>query len=75
MKRKDINYVISLLLLLSITITGLTGYLQSQLELRKFVPHRYFAYTTLSLAIAHVYLNSGKVWSHFRRKFKSGKQA
>jgi len=70
MKRKDINYIISLLLLLSVAVTGTTGYIQSQLDLRKFVPHRYFAYVTLSLAAIHVYLNAGKLWWHIRQKFK-----
>lgn len=70
MKRKDINYIISLLLLLSVAITGTTGYIQSQLDLRKFVPHRYFAYVTLSLAAIHIYLNAGKLWQHIHQKFK-----
>jgi len=69
MKREDINYAISFGLLLSIIITGVTGYIQSQLELRKFVPHRYFAYVTLSLAVVHVFLNAPKVWRYIRRKF------
>ena len=70
MKRKDINYIISLLLLVSICITGTTGYIQSQLDLRKFVPHRYFAYVTLSVAAIHIYLNAGKLWRHIHQKFK-----
>ena len=69
MKSEDFNYVISILLLLAIMITGILGYLQSQFDLRKFVPHRYFAYITLSLAALHVYLNGGKIWRYFRRKF------
>ncbi len=70
MKREDINYIISFLLLLSICITGTTGYIQSQLDLRKFVPHRYFAYTTLSLAAIHVYFNADRLWRYIRRKLK-----
>jgi len=70
MKRKDINYIISFALLVSVGITGITGYIQSQLDLRKFVPHRYFAYVTLSLVAIHVYLNAGKLWRHIRQKFK-----
>jgi hypothetical protein len=49
MKRVDINYIVSLLLLFSMVITGITSYIQSQLDLRKFVPHIYFAYITLVL--------------------------
>ncbi|MEE9371045.1 MAG: hypothetical protein V3W45_06200 [Sedimentisphaerales bacterium] len=70
MKRQDINYVVSCLLLLAICITGITGYIQSQLELRKFIPHRYFAYITLGLAAVHVYLNAGRLWRYIRSKFK-----
>ena len=70
MRREDINYAISLLLLASITVTGLTGYIQSQLELRRFIPHRYFAYITLSLAAVHLYLNTGKLWRYIRRRLK-----
>lgn len=70
MKRTDINYIVVVLLLFSIIITGLLGYIQSQLELRKFVPHRYFAYTTLCLTAVHIYLNAGKVWRYLIRKFK-----
>lgn len=75
MKRKGINYLISVLLLLSICITGITGYIQSQLELRKFVPHRYFAYITLSLSVVHIYFNAGKLWRYIRRKFKKKKKS
>jgi hypothetical protein len=70
MKREDISYIVGILLIFSITITGMLGYIQSQLELRKFVPHRYFAYTTLSLAAIHVYLNFDKVMRFIRRKLK-----
>jgi len=70
MKREDINYIISFLLLFSIIITGTTGYIQSQLDLRKFVPHRYFAYVSLGLAAVHVFLNAGRIWRYIRRKFK-----
>jgi len=69
-KREDINYAVSILLLASICITAITGYVQSQLDLRRFVPHRHFAYITLGLAAVHVYLNIGKIWRYLRRKLK-----
>lgn len=68
MKREDFSYAVSFLLLLSVVITGMTGYIQSQLELRRFVPHRYFAYTTVALAAVHVYLNAGRLLRYVRRK-------
>lgn len=68
MKRVDISYTISILLLLSIIMTGLTGYIQAQLELRRFIPHRYLAYVTLFLTVVHVFLNWPKVWRYLRQK-------
>jgi hypothetical protein len=70
MKREDIKHIVSILLFFSICITGVLGYIQSELELRKFIPHRYFAYTTLSLAAVHVTINAGRVWRYLCRKFK-----
>ena len=70
MKRQDLNYILSGLLLLSIALTGITGYIQSQLDLRKFVPHRYFAYITLALAAIHLYLHAPQIWYYLRRKLK-----
>jgi hypothetical protein len=72
MKRQDINYIVSLLLLAGLCATGATGYIQSQLELRKFIPHQYFAYGTLILAAVHVCLNAGKMWRYIRRQVKHG---
>ena len=54
---RTLKYILSLLLLLSIALTGIMGYIQSTLELRRFVPHKYFAYATLILAAVHVALN------------------
>lgn len=68
MKRTDIEYIIGILLCCSISITGTLGYIQSQIELRKFVPHHYFAYLTLCLAAIHVYFNAGKIWKYIRRR-------
>ena len=56
MKRHHLDYAVSILLLISLCVTGLLGYVQSELELRRFIPHRYAAYTTLWLAAIHVYV-------------------
>jgi hypothetical protein len=71
MSRKDLHYLISILLICSVSVTGVLGYIQSELELRKFVPHRYFAYTTLSLAFVHVLLNGGKIVKYLRTKLRA----
>lgn len=68
MKREDITFAVSILLLISIIITGLSGYIQSEWELRKFVPHRYLAYTTLFLTAVHVALHAGKLWRYLKRR-------
>lgn len=68
MKRQDVNYAVSILLLVLLALTGVTGYIQSQLDLRKFVPHRYFAYATLALVAVHVSLNAQKLWRYLRKK-------
>ncbi len=67
MKRAHLDYAVSILLLISLCVTGLLGYLQSELELRRFVPHRYAAYTTLCLAAIHVGMRSGSLWRHIWR--------
>ena len=73
MKREDIKYIVSILLFFSICLTGVLGYIQSELELRKFTPHRYFAYATLSLAAVHVTLNADRIWRYFSRKKQKSK--
>jgi hypothetical protein len=65
---RTLKYVLSLLLLLSIALTGILGYIQSSLELRRFVPHKYFAYTTLVLAALHVALNLKRIIRFFRER-------
>lgn len=65
MRRIHIEVILSLLLMVSLGITGMLGYLQSELELRRFVPHRYAAYITLCLAAIHVALNVQRLWHYF----------
>ncbi len=64
MKRIHLEYAVSVLLLISLCVTGVLGYVQSELELRRFVPHRYAAYTTLCLAAIHVAMNASKLWRY-----------
>ncbi len=61
MKRADLHFAVSILLFVSICVTAALGYFQSQMELRKFVPHRYAAYTTVCLTLIHVIMNWGKI--------------
>ena len=66
MKRADFEIIISILLMVAVCVTGLLGYFQSELELRRFVPHRYAAYATLILTAVHVSLKWDKVWRYLR---------
>lgn len=65
MKKRDWRFTISILLLIFLPITAIIGFIQAQLELRKFVPHRYFAYITISLAAIHVLLNWKRILHYF----------
>ena len=64
---RTLKHVLSLLLLLSIALTGILGYIQSSLELRRFVPHKYFAYTTLIRAAVHITLNFERIVRWYTR--------
>ncbi len=67
MKRTHVDSAVSILLLLSLCVTGLLGFIQSELELRRFVPHRYAAYATLCLAALHIYIKGSEFWRHIWR--------
>ncbi len=73
MNRADFEILISLLLILAVCVTGVLGYLQSELELRRFVPHRYAAYTTLVLTAVHVSLKWGRLWRYIRERRKDAR--
>ena len=64
MKRADFEIIISLLLIMAVCVTGLLGYFQSELELRRFIPHRYAAYATLVLTAIHVSLKWERIWRY-----------
>ena len=70
MNKADFEIIISLLLILAVCVTGVLGYLQSELELRRFVPHRYAAYATLVLTAVHVSLKWGRLLRYIRERRK-----
>jgi len=70
MNRADFEIIISILLIVAVCVTGVLGYFQSEMELRRFVPHRYAAYTTLILTAVHVSLKSGKLLRYIRGRRK-----
>lgn len=70
MKLHDFNYIVSFLLLVAIIIAGATGYIQARLELRGFIPHRWFAYAALVLSAVHVILNFKKLWHYIKKRLR-----
>lgn len=66
--KRHIDFIISILLIFSLAITGSTGYIQSELELRKFVPHKYFAYTTLILGFFHLLFKYERILHYLKQK-------
>ncbi|MDP3048005.1 MAG: hypothetical protein Q8N12_01065 [Thermodesulfovibrionales bacterium] len=64
--KQHIDYMVSFILILLLIITGITGYIQSELELRKFVLHRYFAYSTLIFGFIHLIFKWRRLLSYFR---------
>lgn len=72
MKLRDINYIVSFLLLIAIMATGATGYIQAKLELRGFIPHRWFAYAVLILSAIHIFLNFKKLWNYTKKRLCKG---
>ena len=69
MNRADFEVIVSILLIVAVCVTGALGYLQSELELRRFVPHRYAAYATLVLTAVHVALNCSQLLRHIRARY------
>lgn len=68
MKKIDFNYLISFILIISVLLTGLTGFIAAELEIHRFVPHKYFAYTTLVLVIFHLYFNLPKLFKYLKSR-------
>jgi DMSO/TMAO reductase YedYZ heme-binding membrane subunit len=66
--KRHLDSMISILLIFSIAITGSTGYIQSELELRKFVPHKYFAYSTLILGFLHLTFKYKKLLNYLKQR-------
>jgi DMSO/TMAO reductase YedYZ heme-binding membrane subunit len=68
MKTSDLNYPVSLLLLLFLAATGLAGYIQVRLDLHRFVYHRWLAYGTLVLGAVHLLFNIRKLVRYLTRR-------
>ena len=74
MNRADFEVIVSILLILAVCVTGALGYLQSELELRRFVPHRYAAYATLVLTAVHVALKWSRLLHYIRQRLTDNRE-
>ena len=72
MSRRAARYVVGLLLVFAVASTGMTGLIQAKLDLHGFVPHRYFAYSTIFLAFVHVLLNFRNITRYLKSKITKG---
>jgi hypothetical protein len=68
MRTSDLNYLVSLLLILFLAATGVAGYIQTRLDLHHFIYHRYLAYGTLFLGAVHLSLNIRKLVRYLIRR-------
>ncbi len=75
MSARDLNYAVSLVLLLAATVAAASGLAADALDINKFWPHRYAAYLTAGLAGLHVYLNWSRLMTWLRRKLARGSKA
>lgn len=55
--RKRLSVAVSLVLLLVMAVTFLTGFIASALDLNRFVYHKYAAYGAIAVALVHVVLH------------------
>ncbi len=70
MKRWDFSFASCMLLCVCVAGAGLTGYLQVQLDLHRFVFHKYLAYASLVLMIIHMAFNWKKITGSLRKLFR-----
>ncbi|MEW6232013.1 MAG: SagB/ThcOx family dehydrogenase [Chloroflexota bacterium] len=66
MNKRDLGFLVSLLLLLSAAVTASAGLLSEALDLNEFVYHKYAGFLTAGLAIVHVYLRWPRLLAYFR---------
>ena len=69
MFRKRLGVVVTIVLLVGIIITFLTGFLAAALDLNRFVYHKYAAYLVIALAALHVCLHWRSLVGQIRRWF------
>ena len=68
MRRRLLTKILlSLLLILLVLGTFITGIVQVQLDINQFFYHKVFAYTLVGFIVAHLVLNRKALWAYFRR--------
>ncbi len=74
MLRKRLRVVVNLVLLSALAATFTTGFVAAALDLNRFAYHKYAAYATVVLAVAHVVLHRRVLVAQVRRWTLAGLQ-
>jgi len=67
----NISFFLCIILLVCVAVTGLAGYIQTKLDLHRFVLHKYFAYCTLCITVLHVAANWRKIRKQLQQFMKN----
>lgn len=70
MFRKRFSVIVTVVLLVGLVLTFLTGFLAAALDLNRFAIHKYAAYAVIALAAAHVVLHWRSLTGQLRRWFR-----
>ena len=66
MKKSDLTLIVCLLLILTLIINGISGFIQVRLDLHRTTIHKYSAYSTLSLSLIHIVLHFNKLIAYIK---------
>ena len=66
MKKSDLTLIVCLLLILTLIINGISGFIQVRLDLHRTTIHKYSAYSTLSLSLIHIVLHFNKLITYIK---------
>jgi SagB-type dehydrogenase family enzyme len=69
MRRKDLDYLVIVVMFLSGLYVAITGLVTDLLGLHQFAFHRYAGYIWAAMAVLHLILNWGRVTAYLRRRF------
>lgn len=68
MKRADLNYPLSAVLIGVLVLVTITGLIEATLDINHFIWHKYSAYIFVALAAVHVYLSYKTLMAYFTKR-------